>query len=288
MRNPQVSTHASPATEQPRERKVLLFGIDGLRWEIAAEQGVAPNLQMMASQGQWRAMEMEVPTISAPGWASILTGTTHAEHGYRDNSCVGGRNWEHPDFLAQAFYRDQSTRTFAATGWPVLNDLASMAPIIHPRLEQQYAGLHKLVIRNGEIYGYQLVDAEVIDFTVAAVRAGGFDIGFTYCCDVDDAGHLYGLMDHHYRDAISRVDAHLGRVLDAVRERYERFDEDWLVVCVTDHGHRDEGGHGGDSEQERASWITSWAPSGEYPAWPEHIEPHQLAKLLVDAKFGTV
>ncbi|AZA09048.1 alkaline phosphatase family protein [Corynebacterium pseudopelargi] len=293
MRNPHtnsepaVASHpadtSDTASSQPR---VLLFGIDGLRWDIAAEPGVAPHLQRMADQGQWREMEMEVPTISAPGWASILSGTTHAEHGFRDNSCVGGRNWQHPDVLAQAFYRDQSTRTFAAAGWPVLVDPAGLGPIIHPRIEQQYAGLHRLVIRNGEVYGYQLVDAEVVDFTLAAVREGGFDMGFCYCCDVDDAGHVYGLKGREYRDAIARVDAHLGRIMQAVTQRYEQYAERWLIVGVSDHGHLDEGGHGGDSPQERASWLSCWSPDGQTPSWPAHVAPHEVASLLLQARFG--
>ncbi|GGG69696.1 alkaline phosphatase family protein [Corynebacterium pelargi] len=284
MRNPQASTKSEHTSSH--KRRVLLFGIDGVRWDIAGEAGVAPHLLRTAEQGQWRSMEMEVPTISAPGWASILTGTTHAEHGFRDNSCVGGRNWQHPDLLAQAFYRDQSTRTFAAAGWPVLVDPAGLGPIIHPRLEQQYAGVHKLVIRNGETYGYQLVDAEVVDFSLAAIREGAFDLGFCYCCDVDDAGHVYGLKGAEYREALGRVDAHLGRVMEAISDRHEHYGEQWLLVCVTDHGHRDEGGHGGASAQERASWITAWAPDGVLPDWPEAIAPHEVAALILDAHFG--
>lgn len=136
---------------------------------------------------------MEVPTISAPGWGSILTGSTHAQHGLKDNSCVGGRTWNRPDFLSQCLYLDQETRTFAAAGWPVLVDPHGLGPIIHPRMEQQYAGLHRVIVRDGETFGYPTVDAEITSITLAARKAGWFDVGFTYCCDVDDAGHIHGL-----------------------------------------------------------------------------------------------
>ncbi|WP_222114889.1 alkaline phosphatase family protein, partial [Corynebacterium singulare] len=71
--------------------------MDGVRWDIAAEPEVGSTLQKLAAEGSWHSMQMEVPTISAPGWGSILTGSTHEQHGLRDNSCVGGRTWNRPD-----------------------------------------------------------------------------------------------------------------------------------------------------------------------------------------------
>ena len=231
-------------------------------------------------------MEMEVPTISAPGWGTLLTGATHAEHGLRDNSCVGGRTWNYPDVLSQAFFRSQSTRTFAAAGWPVLVDPDGLGPIIHPRTDQQKAGLHRVVVRDGETHGYERIDAEINDITLMALRAGAFDVGFTYACDIDDAGHVYGLRGDEYRAAIRRVDGLLGKLVHAVTERFDRYGEDWLVVVTTDHGHLDEGGHGGANPRERESWVIAWSPAGadSLPSWPGDIPPHNLTPMILDAR----
>ncbi|HJG63857.1 MAG TPA: alkaline phosphatase family protein [Corynebacterium stationis] len=242
----------SPARESNR-RRILLIGLDGLRWDIAAEDHVGSTLKSLAEAGSFHEMTMEAPTISAPGWGSILTGSTHAQHGLKDNSCVGGRTWNRPDFLAQCFYQDQDTHTFAAAGWPVLVDPHGLGPIIHPRMEQQYAGLHRVIVRDGETFGYPVIDAEITDITLAALKSGSFDVGFTYCCDVDDAGHIHGLEGNHYRDAIKRVDAHVKALTDLISVRHETFAEDWLVIITTDHGHVDEGGHGGDTAREKES-----------------------------------
>lgn len=275
------------AATNPRSgnRHLLLIGLDGTRWDIVAEDGVGSTLARLAREGSRHRMTMEVPTISAPGWGSILTGSTHAEHGLRDNSCVGGRTWNYPDFLSRAFYRDQSTRTFAAAGWPVLVDPAGLGPLIHPRAEQQKAGLHNVIVRDGETYGYVTVDAEIADISVAKLgpEGKGFDAGFVYFCDVDDAGHVHGLRGQEYRAAIRRVDGHVGRLIDAVATRHAEG-EDWLVVLTTDHGHRDEGGHGGATQQERESWVIAWAPDGETPDWPEEIRPEELSTLMLDAR----
>lgn len=265
-------------------RKLLLIGIDGTRWDIVAEPGVGRMLPELAAMGSWHRMTMEAPTYSAPGWGSILTGASHAEHGLRDNSCVGGRTWQYPDILAQAFYRDQRTRTFAAAGWPVLVDPNGPGPIIHPRLDQQYAGLHRVISRDGETLGYERVDGEIADIACAALAKNGFDVGFVYFCGVDDAGHIHGLAGEPYRDAIRRVDGLAGRLLAQVQARHERHGEEWLVVVTTDHGHRDEGDHGGDSDREREAWAIVWSTDGSHPAWPDEIAPDELCGLALDAR----
>lgn len=276
----------SGAVLSDANRRVLIIGLDGTRWDIVAEDGVGRHLQRLAAEGSWHFMRMEVPTISAPGWASILTGATHAEHGLRDNLCVGGRTWHYPDVLSRAFYQDQSTRTFAAAAWPVLVDPAGLGPIIHPRMEQQYAGLHRVIVRDGETYGYRTTDAEVVAITAKALTFGAFDMGFVYCCDVDDAGHIHGLHGSEYRDAVRRVDTHVGHLVDIVRARAADHGESWLVVITTDHGHVDDGGHGGDSDRERESWVVCWSPSGSVPGWASELRPTDLAGLILDYRAG--
>ena len=270
----------SPARESNR-RRILLIGLDGLCWDIAADDHVGSTLKSLAEAGSFHEMTMEAPTISAPGWGSILTGSTHAQHGLKDNSCVGGRTWNRPDFLAQCFYQDQDTHTFAAAGWPVLVDPHGLGPIIHPRMEQQYAGLHRVIVRDGETFGYPVIDAEITDITLAALKSGSFDVGFTYCCDVDDAGHIHGLEGNHYRDAIKRVDAHVKALTDLISVRHETFAEDWLVIITTDHGHVDEGGHGGDTAREKESWVIVWSPDGYTPDWEKELRPEEITPLIL-------
>lgn len=274
-----------PAGPAGPVRQLLIIGIDGARWDIIAEPGQGVRLQQLAAEGSLHRMTMEAPTISGPGWASILTGTTHAEHGIRDNTMIGSRLWSYPDILARAFFADQSTRTFAAAGWPVLVDPHGLGPIIHPRVEQQYAGLHHVIVRDGETHGYEKIDAEIADIAAAKLNADAFDAGFVYFCGVDESGHVYGLQGEEYRAAVRRVDTHVERLLEAVARRTEDRGEDWLVVLTTDHGHRDEGGHGGDTDREKESWVITWTPgTGGLPQWPEEVVAAELAEMILQAR----
>lgn len=65
-------------------RRLVVLGLDGtpysfLKREI--EAGSLPNLGKLASRGQFRRMETEIPAISSVAWASFMTGTNPGEHG---------------------------------------------------------------------------------------------------------------------------------------------------------------------------------------------------------------
>lgn len=131
------------------------------------------------------------------------------------------------------------------------------------------------------------VDAEIADYATAMLAGSqAADVSFVYFCDVDETGHLYGLMGEEYRQAIGRVDAHAGRIAAAIEQRAAEHGEDWLVVIVTDHGHVDAGGHGGDTPEECASFVITWSPAGQdrLPDWPDEIAPHELCELILDVR----
>lgn len=54
-----------------------------------------------------------------------------------------------------------------------------------------------------------------------------------------------------------------------------------IVVVVTDHGHRPEGGHGGDTPAERASFVIATGIGDPGPQWLSRLEPHALVDLLL-------
>lgn len=148
-------------------------------------------------------------------------------------------------------------------------------------MEQQFAGLHNVIVRDCETLGYERIDAEIASIAIAALRQEGFDAGFVYFGDIDDADHIFGLPGEEYRDAIRRVDAHVKNVLAEISRRIDELREDWLVGITSDHGHLDEGGHGGTTDRGRESWTITWRLHGELPKWTEEIAPHELAELML-------
>ena len=261
--------------------KILLIGIDGLILNTALLSGQAATLNALKNAGHFTEMTMDVPTLSGPCWATLLTGSTNSQHAVTDNHFSGHNLLVRPDLLSRAFYQDQSTTTFAAAGWPPLVDPSGIGPVIHERREQQRAGQHRVVSRDGETYGYRRIDAEIADVAVYAVTKAAPDVSFVYFCDADDTGHTNGTLGMHYVEAIGRVDAHLARLHLAVMKRAEEHGERWLLVLTTDHGHVDQGGHGSDSAQERASFVIGVGIGRKNPDWPDSFAPESLTPLLL-------
>lgn len=268
-------------------RKLLLVGIDGLRIHDALKPGAAPALAGLVARGTLHPMTMQVPTWSGPGWSTILTGASPVEHGVVDNRFYGNTLSANADLLSRAFFADPSTTTFAAVSWPPLADPAGPGPVISTRPDQQRSGQHRLVIRDGETYGYRYGDGEITAFARLALRDAGPDASFVYLGEVDEAGHLYGGISTEYAAALGRVDVHLAELVAIVEARAARYDEDWLVAVTTDHGHVDAGGHGGSEGVVTESFlaVTRYGAAGAgHPTSlgpGERLRPEELAEVLL-------
>jgi len=267
------------ATSQ--KTKILLIGIDGLVLNTALGSGRAPKLQQLKRKAFFTEFEVDAPTYSGPGWSTLLTGSTHAEHAVVDNRFIGHQLLHRPDLLSRAFYQDQTTTTFAAAGWPPLVDPSGLGPVIHQRREQQLAYKHRVVVRDGETHGYHSVDAEIAQASIYAIDKAGPDVSFVYFCGADEAAHVHGILGEPYLEAISRIDAFLAQLKGAIDNRVAQFGEKWLLVITTDHGHVDEGGHGGDSAQEKGSFVIALGVGRPSPEWPMDMLAHQMVDLLL-------
>lgn len=270
-----------PARHTPR-RRILLVGLDGLRIDLAVDAGLMPTLAWLANTGSRHRMVVAPPTLSGPSWATILTGATIAEHGVTDNQFFGARLSRTPDLLSRAFYADTRRTTFAAASWPPLVDPAGFGPIIHERAEQHRAGQHRVVIRDGETRGYVPLDAEMVEHSVWALRHDTPDVCFTYLCDADESGHLYGPHSPEYAGSLARLDAHLARLASEVERLAAEGGDDWLLAVTSDHGHVDGGGHGGDSPIERESFVVLSRPGREPLGWPAEIAPSSVTPRLLE------
>ncbi len=263
--------------------KILLIGIDGLMLHRAIASGRAKALARLKSDSFFTDMTVDMPTVSGPSWSTLLTGTTAQVHKVIDNDFKDHNLAQTPDLLSQAKALKPEVTTYAAAGWPPLIDPADTGPVIRTRVEDQDSGKHSMFVRDGETHGYEKIDPEVAEDAVATIDRIGPDLSFVYFCGADEAGHLHGTLEGPYFDAIERIDTLVVKMYQSVQKRQQEFDENWLIVITTDHGHRDEGGHGGDSEQERASFVIAHAIGTPHPSWPTDIKPEELVGHILSA-----
>ena len=265
------------------QTKILLIGIDGLMLQRAIDSGRAQTLAALRSNCYYSDMSVDMPTVSGPSWTTLLTGVTQQVHKVVNNEYTDHNLDSAPDFLSQAASRNSEIRTYAAAGWPPLIDPNDVGPVIRTRNEDQKSGKHSIFVRDGETHGYETVDVEVVNDAIAFIEENGPDLSFVYFCGADEAGHLDGTVEGSYFDAIERIDGLVAQLHQVILTRHQTRNEKWLIVITTDHGHRDEGGHGGDSPQERASFVIAQGIGIQHPSWPAQIKPEELVGQILSA-----
>ncbi|PRY14597.1 alkaline phosphatase family protein [Kineococcus rhizosphaerae] len=306
--------------------KLLLIGLDGVRVDlalpevVAADEGfavpdhpadprfaaaprdvprdaprergegttgrLAPTLSRLAAGGRVVPVWMTPPTDSGPGWASLLTGTTHEENNVWWNEFVGHRLARCPDLLSRVFFADPRARTFAATTWPALVAATGPGPVVHSRPDQQVGGQHQLFAATDFSDGCRSADRQVRTRAAWVLNHEGPDAAFVHLEGPDEAAHRHGSQGPEYRAALTAADEDVRHLVKAVAERFERLGEDWLVAVTTDHGHKPEGGHGEDEVVVRRSFLLVHRIGGPLPAGlrePATLRSHEVSPLLLAA-----
>lgn len=233
--------------------KVVVFGIDGVRLD-SLRKAVTPRLDAIAAAGFLTPLRIPDvnPTISGPCWATIATGVYSDVHGIKGNQLAGNHLDEHPCFLARA--ASHGFDTYAAAGWLPLLTQKQGGPIFRPH--RQFTPPRPEKSKTG---GDSVSDGLVADAAAHELRTSDVDLAFVYVGQADEVGHYQGTGDE-YVASIENADRCVGQVCDAIASRETFSNEQWTYLAVTDHGHRDGGGHGGDSDLERTAWIAGCGP----------------------------
>ncbi|MBB6548044.1 alkaline phosphatase family protein [Nonomuraea rubra] len=253
--------------------KVLVVGMDGLRFDrlLALDAPVLAGLRSTGAYGTSRLPYGEagtprtespgevVPktpepgdggrvirsrTDSGPGWSSIATGAWPDKHGVVDNGFGSPQFQKFPDFLTRAKRARPGLTTSAFFSWAALAEHGAFGPAID----------HRFVL-DGYAVGWATADKQVAEAAERHLAEDDSDAIFVYLGDTDEVAHDLGPHCPEYAAALQTQDAYLGRLLDTIRARPSYRDERWTVLVTTDHGHVDEGGHGGTSDEERTVFV---------------------------------
>ncbi|MFF8590725.1 alkaline phosphatase family protein [Streptomyces sp. NPDC015220] len=231
----------SVARAAARTPKVLVIGLDGALL-TRIKDADAPNLEALMAAGLTVPSSIYAnplaPTLSGPGWSTIITGVWPDKHNVKDNAFTGHKFAQYPDFLTRAERAKPSLTTYAVSSWAPLTDTV-FSTAVDTRVSTPSAEY----------------DTGTAARAVAQLRDGDPDAVFVQLDGIDHAGHSYGAASRQYLDAVHAADAQVGQMVAAVKGRAGYGSEDWLVMVTADHGHTDAGGHGGSSAPERSTFL---------------------------------
>ena len=242
-----------PGPDGRSARKALVVLLDGVRFDCLS-QASTPALDRLAAGGflaPTRIFGTDLaPTLSGPAISSIATGVWPDKHRVPGNQLYGHALERYPDFLTRLESAVPPRRTFAALDWAPLGLPQDGGPVFSDAIAA------KIALATAQTWAaYRRDDARLLDAAVRVLCERDPDAAFVYLGAPDIAAHEFGCLGPQYREAIETCDRQVAALLAAVDARPGRGSEQWLVIVVTDHGHIDEGGHGGDSDAERTAWM---------------------------------
>ncbi len=152
------------------------------------------------------------------------------------------------DFTVSAFFRTTDT------GRNIIMGNYGDAPAGHLNLELHTDNRVRLYVnptdedQEDRMVREERTDGTVTDRAVELLGSTDPTATWVYLHQPDAGGHRYGFSPHvpEYMQAIENVDRHVGRLIEAIRNRSTYDEEDWLIVMTTDHGGyetRHGGGH---------------------------------------------
>lgn len=249
-------------------KKVLLILVDGIPAD-ALERAIIPNMNKILQMGKYKRAYIggenstytQTPTISAPGYMTIITGTWGCKHNVYDNNVID------PNYHYKNIFRLLKEQQ-------PYRQIAIFSAWVENRRKLVGEGLRSA----GRIYfdykfdGYDLdertyphdlsndyirqIDERVVNETVSCFESNAPDLSWVYLDNTDAVGHKFG-DSPEFQQSIYNLDQQIGRISKVVESRMRVYGEEWLILITTDHGRDALTGkkHGEQSERERTTWI---------------------------------
>lgn len=214
---PWAADRAAPgAPVSDREPRVVLVIIDGLRLDVT---DVMPGYQTLRQYGADMVAVTGQPSLSYPTWTTILSGADPDISGVTTNWFEGAVPVE--TVIDTTLAADRRVVVSAPEDFATLYEAdRAQGTFFHPWTTEYMAGTY-------------------VDEAIALARRTDPALIVVHQPDTDDAGHYHGGTSAEYVAMAQRIDSEVMRLVEAFR------DERTLFVITSDHGHVDEGGHGG-------------------------------------------
>ena len=232
-------------SKQSVVQHVILIGIDGVSAE-AFQYASTPIMDELVAKGAVSLITRGVmPTVSAPNWATILSGAGPEQHGVTSN------NWKLTNKRISPTVKD-SEGYFTS----IFTLIRKQKPFANTCMFYDWDWLGTYINkRTTDTMVYVKGTQAVTDAASSYIIKNRPYFSFIYYGFPDETGHEKGFNTPAYYEAISEVDGEIRRLFDSVQ--YAGILQNTVFIITSDHGGLNFG-HGGESMTElEVPWIIS-------------------------------
>jgi predicted AlkP superfamily pyrophosphatase or phosphodiesterase len=223
---------------------VIIIGVDGMSVD-GVTQAKTPRLHELMARGAWTLEARGVmPTLSAPNWASMITGAGPEQHGITSNGVLLQKMVTLP-----AVCRDEDGM------FPTMFEVLRMQhPASRIAIFHDWPGFSDLVEKHAPTVMQHERGAEKTTRTAIEYwKENRPELMFVHLDNVDHTGHEYSWGSREYNKAVGDADGYVGEFLDMLRD-LGALDSTYVLV-TSDHGGKGRE-HGKNSLQEiQIPWI---------------------------------
>ena len=125
----------------------------------------------------------------------------------------------------------------------------------------------------------KFVDTAVANEAINQIKNNNPKILFTHFDCVDAAGHMFGTGKPEYIDAMQHVDNLIGNIYSACVE--EGWQNNTLFICISDHGHEYNGGHGSNHDiVKNVTFAVAGGKGNIISGTPEYVVTQDMAAVV--------
>lgn len=251
-------------------KKVLFLVADGIPADVI-ENVTVTSLKYIQDIGAYtkayvggdKGTYTQTPTISSPGYMSLLTGTWVNKHNIYDNY-VKNPNYHYKNIF-RLFKEQQPDRTVGIFSTWTTNRIKLIGEGLFDAgnitFDYKFDGyeLDRITYPHDKQSRYIYnIDRRVTNETSDCIRVHAPDLSWVYLQYTDDIGHYFGDSEQ-FIQSIMYLDEQIGQIWEAIDYRMKYHNEDWLMIITTDHGRDPKTGkhHAGQSIRERTTWIVT-------------------------------
>lgn len=230
------------------KRRVLWVNIDGAVGQIVKEnlpthvEGMLPHSKYTFDALADNRILENTDAEDVTNWTTLLTGMNAGAHMVRDDSYI-------PDINVDPAQPNQRVVYYPN----IMELIVESTPRARTLCVTPYRSLNENMLGNAFRTVTSASDEESRDVIVESIENDEMDFTLVSFNDMMEAGKNGGFTANNtaYLAALQTIDGYIGECLEAIKNRENVANEDWLVVITSGHGGTASGSWGGASRQER-------------------------------------